>query len=310
MFTDSLSRRLRTTRPNPRGKTILIGARDISLFEAIERHGPLPSNLLFCLTKEHGRDLHTLQDRLTKLYNGTESDPPYLTRPAQQFASYRARYQPIVYDLAAPARAALLARRSGWSAPRTDPFVHRLMTACVMASFELTASQRGLRFIHRDEILGHTKCPDSTRSSPNPLALPSARGLLIPDDLFGLQYPNGYRFFAVEIDRRTESLKSSNPRQSTVHRKVTAYFDVLEGQTYRRQWGVPNLTVLTITTSATRLSNIVRKMERLTNPLAGRFLFKADDHFGADWRIPTEPMAHLLGVWTLAHGSLDIATTA
>ena len=206
MRTDTLNRRIRFAPPQPVGKAVLLTERDYAIFGAIDRHGPLPSNLLFELTRQHGRNAQTFKDRLTKLYNGAEDGRTYLTRPPQQFAAYDARYQPMVHDLAPAALTALDERRTRHSAPKTDAFHHRLMTACVMASLELEAGRRGLRFIHREEILRHAKCPEDTRHAIDPLRIPVAVPSLTaitPDERFAFDYGTGFRFFAVEVDRKT-----------------------------------------------------------------------------------------------------------
>lgn len=99
--------------PQPRGKRIDLSERDFAIFEALHRHGPLPTHYLYEFTRHFGRHLTSFQHRLTKLANGTENGTAYLPRPRQQFASYNARCQPIIYDLAAPALAALGGRGKG-----------------------------------------------------------------------------------------------------------------------------------------------------------------------------------------------------
>jgi len=286
---------------------------DYLLFEAIDRHGPLPSNYLYEFTRHQRRDRTHLQNRLTEFYNG-DAAGVFLTRPPQQFASYRARYQHVVYDLAPRARR-LLAERgtlTTYSRARADPFVHRLMTACVGASFELTAPALSLRYIPFQDVLEHPRC-GGARFAVNPLAMPiqaANNGEIIPDLLFGLEYPGaGFRFFAVEIDRNTESIERRNLRQSAFARKVECYVAALRDHSYRAWWGLPNLHVLSITTNVTHARKLVGYLrDHVPYQMQRRFAVTADITFGADWRVPNALLTHLLtDDWTTTDGSRNLS---
>lgn len=291
MKTDTLGRRLRFAPPQPRGKRINLTERDLAIFEALHRHGPLPTNYLSEFTRHFGNHLGSFQHRLTKLANGTETAHAYLTRPQQQFASYNARCQPIIYDLAAPALAVLAERGRLNRYPRTDPFLHRLMGATVSASIRLAAERHGCRHGSMDDIFRHPKCPEATRNASNPLALPIRSGTagkyLVPDDLFVIQHPGPKpRFFAVEIDRRTECINSDTAK-TAYGRKLHGYITALKNRLYHRHWGIPGFTVLTVTTNPVHLQDMVRYFQSLGEPqLTNRFLFKSKSHFGANWEVP------------------------
>lgn len=314
MSTDLLNRRLRFAPPKPEVRHLILQPADFAIFEAIDRHGPLPSNYLYEFTKLLRKDVANLKKRLTEFYNGDE-DGPYLIRPPQQFAGYHARYQHVVYDLAPRARHVLAERGAlaRYSPKRTDPFLHRLMAACVGASLELAASMLGLRYIRREEILSHPKCPDATRAAKNPMAIQlPARGdqkTLIPDDLFGLEYPGaGFRFFALEVDRNTESIERRSLDQNAFGRKIACYLAVLRNRIYRDHWGLPNLSVLTVTTNATHALNLLDHIRKRGEPrYADRFGFACDPSFGANWRVPRSVLWHLLDQpWTTPNGSKDM----
>ncbi len=310
MTTDTLQRRLRTAPPDPVVRRLALTEADHLLFEAIDRNGPLPSNYLYEFTRHLRRDRTHLQNRLTEFYNG-DARGPYLTRPPQQFSGYEARYQHLVYDLAPRARFALAERGNQASrVPRTDPFVHRLMTACVMASIELTAPTFDLRYISFGEILARPEC-ESARRAPNPLAVPlPSGGTLIPDGLFGFHYPGaGFRFFAVEIDRNTESLERTNLAQSSLGRKIAGYLALLADRTYRRWWGLPNLHILTVTTSETHARNILALIERQSAPAyQERFAAATEARFGANWRVPRDTLSQLVTKpWQTPEGTKNIA---
>lgn len=315
MKTDALDRRLRFAPPNPVVQRLVLTERDFLLFQAINRHGPLPAHYLFELTKHEARSYVHLQRRLTELYNG---DPAggYLTRPPQQFAGFEARYQHIVYDLTPRAKKVLAERGTftRFSPKRTDPFLHQLMGACVAASIELTASAKGLRYIPREEIFQHPNCPVATKAMLNPMAVPlygfSDQKAIVPDDLFGLEYPGaGFRFFAVEIDRNTESIERKDQSQNAFGKKITGYIDILKNQTFRTHWGLPNLHVLTVTTNATHGLNILEHVKRQNEPrLEGRFLMATEPSFGANWRVPQQVLSSLLEEpWQTPGGTKDLS---
>ena len=315
--TDTLARRLRFAKPNPVVSRLELTERDYLIFEAIDRHGALPANYLFALTKHVGRNYAWLQRRLTELYNGT-TEGSYLHRPQQQFAGYEAHYQHVVYDLTPKAKAVLAERGtlSNHSPRRSDPFIHQLMSACVGASIELATPDLGLQYISRDEILSGPKCPQATKDLPNPMAiaLPAfgEHKVLIPDDLFGLRGRDDkgdwFRFFAVEIDRNTESIERKTSGYNTFGSKIAGYLSILKAKSYRGHWGIPNLTVLTVTTNAVHAQNIIDYIKRQGEPTYGdRFAFQWESSFGANWRVPKELLSKLLNEpWTTASGLKDI----
>lgn len=310
MTVQTNNRRLRHAPPDPRVRRIVLTDADYLLFEVLERHGPLPSSYLYEFTRHLRKDRTYLQNRLTEFYNG-DAQGGLLVRPPQQFAAYEARYQHLVYDLTTRARHLLAERRTyrPHAIVRSDPFVHRLMCACIGATFELTAAANGMRYISFEEILSR-----SGRQSPskgNPLALPCpGNQTFIPDLLFGLEYPGaGYRFFTVESDRNTESIERRNLRQSAFGRKLTAYAAALDARSYRLAWGVPNLHVLTVTTNAVHSDNILQFVrDNIAPQHHAYFAVTLTTTFGTDWRVPKEPLSHLLlSPWRTAAGVRDLS---
>jgi hypothetical protein len=314
MKTDTLDRRLRWESPNHRVKRVSLTDADYLVFGAIDRHGPLPTNLIYEFTKHLRKDYTHLQNRLTEFYNGDEQGP-FLVRPPQQFAGFEARYQHLVYNLAPRARLALAECGTlvSNSPKRTDPFLHQLMGACVSASLELSAPAKGIRYIGRNEILTHDRCPQARKGASNPMAVQLPGGnTLIPDDLFGIEYPDvGFRFFAVEIDRNTESIERKNMDQNAFGRKVAGYLTVLRDRLYQSHWGLPNLSVLTVTTNATHARNILDYIDRqqAETRFKERFAFNFEPSFGANWRVPKTALTNLLNeLWTTVSGTKDISS--
>ena len=314
MAIDALARRLRFAPPRPVARRLVLTDADLLAFAAIDRHGPLPTPYLHDYTKHLRRDYSQLQNRLTELYNGTRAQPPWLVRPPQQFAGFQARDQHLVHDLAPPARLALAEAGilGRWTAKRTDPFLHRLMGACVGASLELAAQGRGLRYIAREEILSRPMAGHA-RAAANPIAIPlpglGEQRLLVPDDLFGLEYPGaGYRFFAVEIDRNTESIERKRLGQTAFGRKITGYLQLLRVGSYRDWWGIPNLSVVTVTTNEVHARNMFDWLGKQSEPAyAGRFGFACAPDFGANWRVPKGMLDLLDRPWRTTAGEWDIS---
>jgi hypothetical protein len=299
MPTDTLSRRIRFDSPSQRVTRLNLTEADYLLFEAIARHGPLPTPYLYAFTKHARKDYSHLQNRLTEFYNG-DAQGAYLSRPQQQFSGFHAHYSHMVYDLAPRARAALAERGTlpHISPRRSDPFLHQLMQACVGSSLELAAPDHGIRYIPRAEILAHPRLGNA-KGSKNPMALP-LRGYdtptLIPDDLFGFEYPGqGFRFFAVEIDRNTESIERTNLTYNSIGKKVAHYLQMLHGKIHTDWWGIPNLTILIVTTNATHARNILDYIQKQGDPkYEGRFAVITVSDFGANWRVPKDILTRLL----------------
>lgn len=273
MQTDILSRRLRHAPPQPRDSRISVTADDLAIFQSINRHGPLPSTYLHEYIK--AKSFAAFQHRLTKLYNGSRWTPPLLSRPQQQFQSFNARCQPLVYDLTEISQR-LLTDLGTALIRRTDPFVHRLMGACFGASMELACREAGLRYISRSEVLAKKGAS---------LGIPVRDSVLIPDDLFGLQYPDrSYRFFAIEFDRNSETIDGHSA--SAFSPKLKAYAEIADRGLYLSHWGVPSMMVLTVTTSEVRIDSLLKLARDRWANRAKRFLFKANAAFGTCWSIP------------------------
>ncbi len=295
---DALGRRLRFAPPQPKGEFIRITERDISSFEAINRHGPLPVHYLHHFAKGSRA---TLQRKLTRLTHGTTYDAPYLYRPEQQWASIDGKFQPNIYDLT-PRALAVLAERGARLNNRTDPFLHRFMAATATASIEIAATRSGYVYADFARLLAHEKCPEATRRAPNPLAISTSGKNVVPDAIFGLQKDRP-SFFAVEIDRRTESINSDTAK-TAFGRKLYGYVDVLENRTYRAHLGIPNLTVLTVTTNALHLQSMLNFYHSLNAPKYARhFLFKSVPGFTANWGVPPVMLDLFNEPWIAADGS-------
>jgi hypothetical protein len=74
-------------------------------------------------------------------------------------------------------------------------------------------------------------------------------------------------------------------------------------RTFKDVWGIPNMMVLTITTNATHMKNMMAYLQKLDPTLSERFLFKALPTFGSNWRVPPV-LTDILEPWQRADGSV------
>ena len=287
MAKDALNRRRRFEPAQSTGKRIVLTERDLLIFSALERHGVLPATYLYEFAKSAAGNMKGHQQRLTELFHedNTEHGGRYLNRPHQQWASPHARYQPISYELTAHGVKALRDHQIQQQCiiSPSGPFLHRAMTACLTASIDRACQDAGLRYISQGEILRRA----NVSGNKNPLALPTRYGVVIPDQLFGIDYGGAFRFFALEADRSTESLASKKYQQRSFEAKLLAYVEVLEQETFKTVWGIPMLYVAIVATSESHVEAMLRTIERIATPrIASRFLFKSEPVFGKYWIVP------------------------
>ena len=267
MRTDTLKRRLRFAPPAPtKNDNVVPQGADLAQWEAISRHGPLPITYL-----KHfgGRQYYpNLQRRYTRFFH-----TGWVSRPPRQFASFHARYSPLVYDLTPKAIAALGERACPLAPSRSAPFVHQLMQACVTASLEI---RFGDDFIPRDQLL----------DAPT-LAIDLGSSRIIPDDAFALRLPEGKkRFFLLEVDRNTESIERKSGGYNTWSKKAADYDRLFSGE-LKRAWGIPRATVLVVTTNERHLENIKTYVKQ-NSRYADRWQYALADTFGPNWRVPKD----------------------
>lgn len=287
MRTDALTRRIRFAKPQPLDYRIEISGADLAIFDALQRHGPLPTDILYLLAKAKRGNLQAHKHRLTQLYNGTVDGKRFLARPQQQFNNRDARYQPIIYDLDDNGWDELRKRdmQLSFCPDRRDPMIHRFFAATVSASLELRAADYAVRYIHEEEFGRRVR---SASRAITLAGIPQRK--VIPDFRFALEYTRnpGFRFFAVEIDRNTESGERKDKEQTSMEEKLQGYDQALSLKAFRDQWDVPNLTVLIYTTNQRHAENIRELVNRLRNPK--RFLVCSDPMFATRWTVPRGPL--------------------
>lgn len=285
----SRMRRVRT------GKRIELSPRDLEIFRLLSRYRYLSSTYIHSFVG--GASETRLKERLGDLFH-----EGYIDRPEQQWDLADARCRPAVYESGKGSVQALHShgvtlddQRTFLAATAHRQFLHSLMICKVLASLELgVRANTGLRLIAWPKIL--RRAPDTTRSLPTPFRLPvPSGGYLVPDGLFGIEYAHDdttrYRFFALEADRGTMPIVRSNQSQTSFMGKLAAYREVIARQVHKTHWGIPNLLVLTVTMSESRMREMIRCLGDHGGECAA-FLFAAAT--GADRKVPlprllTEP---------------------
>ena len=300
---DAIGRRKRD-RPVSTGKRVTPQARDLLWLQKIHRHGPLSSTYLHAFSKHLRRNEKRARDRLTDLFNEdcTPHGGPYLIRPWQQFQTYDARYQDLIYDLT-PAAEAALKDHGLWSEyvnPHSGPWTHRYMVSSITSSIELAAiDDPKLSYIPQEAILERA---DASLRYPVPFKNPVTRKMetkdLIPDAIFGLEYKQGkssqYRFFIVEADRATEPSRSSKFNRKSHLRNFLQYREYIGQGLYKKHLKLTaGIMVLTVTTNQHTMENMIKLVEETSKRGNSYLLFQTCKNFGRYFK-PPKPMRELL----------------
>jgi hypothetical protein len=291
--------------------------RDFDCLFALFTHGVLSTATVQKLAMPD-RNQRTVTDRFFLLKN-----PPneYVTQPAGQQRAKNANCTDLAFEIADKGAAGLV--DSGrisysdyalWNKLQSNfkpqHFDHDFATGFATASIELATRSHGLRFISWPEILNRAKCPSPTREADNPFAIryqtSDGRRSLIPDAIFGIEYPTGACFFALEMDMGTEPLKESELRYSTIDQKLKAYRTIINDGLFRSQFALPSLIVLILTRSAVRAGNLIERLRSLAardgKGSTSSILFNSlpQSTLGAN-RNPADPDHAPLALWSRAH---------
>jgi Replication-relaxation len=312
---DAINRR-RRERPQSTGKRVTPQPRDLLWFQKLHEHGPLSSTFLHEFSKHLAKNEKRSRDRLTDLFN--ESHTPhrgaYLARPWQQFQTFDARYQDLVYDLA-PAAERALKQQGVWhdtGAGPSGPWHHRYMVAAITASIELaTLDDPNLVYIPQHAILERA---NTTLRYPvpfrNPVTGKELQSDLIPDAVFGLEYRHSgnsaFRFFVVEADRATEPSRASKFNRKSHLRNFLQYREYVGRGLYKDHLKLTaGLLVLNVTTSEATMANML-KLAGEVSPGGNTYqLFQACPQFGKYFK-PAKPLDRLLAESWLRVGNADI----
>lgn len=297
MKTDALNRRKRTE-TQPTGKNPRLTSDVLAFLEGLRRYHPLPTRLAFEFYP--GITYYpSFQERLTDLtHERPDGEQPVIRRTEYFNPKGVLNSEPVWYELSD--RGERIARgnaKNPLDVPERDHIKHRAFNACVGASLEV-AKPDHMELVHLEDIVAHDRCPALTKRLSNPLLLSLGKQYVEADRLFGFKRGGGFDFYAVEIDRATET------NQRTIHDKLDRWSTVMTGKYHRSFWGIPNLKIMFITTAPGRIESLLAYLRG--KPNADRFLFKAFPQFGDDWRAPRRPLVELFEPWRTVNGEVDI----
>lgn len=219
--------------------------RELRWFKHIACHGPQSSQYLYELT----RDTHSCKDTALRQLRKLRA-AGFLYLPQQQRATEKADFKPYIYDLTKGGAAILKEQGQLEACVRpTGHWWHGYAVSCVTSSIEIWAARQSIRYIPTHIILERKNAS---------LAIPLAKGKVIPDQLFALDYGGLYRAFALEVDRGTEPIMSSSERKSLA-RSMDQYAKIIETEMYKSHYGLKtNLLVLWVFTKATRQAQFLK----------------------------------------------------
>lgn len=213
--------------------------RELRWFAHIDRHGPQSSEFLYECTRNTHPCRDTSQRRLQAL-----REAGYLILPPQQRQIAKADFNPYVYDLTGLGWETLACHQNIERSCRpTGHWWHGYWVAAVSSAIAIIAKRAGCSYIPTTQILAI--------NSVN-MAIPVGQAKLVPDQLFAIKYPDGYRAFALEVDRGTEPVRSTAARKS-LQRSVKQYKQIFSDQSYKTHYGLrSNLAVLWLFNNARR----------------------------------------------------------
>lgn len=302
---DTLGRRDRRL-PVSTGKRVGLTDRDLLWLRRLRVHGPLPTSFLLRLAVGEGDSVKRARERLTDLFNEAETPHggPYLTRPPQQFHTLDSRYNQIVYDLAPAGRKALEALPDCPPPPSlTGPWLHRFMTSTVVASVRLAVEARSdVRFITEQTILARANASiDATVALPDPRTRQVRKVTLRPDALFGIEYltqrGSRFRFFAVEADRSTEPLTSTNFNRKSAEKQFELYRAYIGEGAYKAHLKLTSpLLVLNVSSDPARTAKLIDLGLTKFGPQSFQ-LFQSWEAFSPPFRPPDPNDSLLLSAW-------------
>jgi hypothetical protein len=242
--------------------------REVRWFKHLERHGPQSSFRLFDVTRDTHRCKDTALRQLQRLRAGG-----FLYLPPQQRATERAEFNPYVYDLTPKAQRWLSDRDLAELTVRpTGHWWHGYMVSSITSEIDLTATRAGLGYIPAHEILARKGAT---------LGIPVGGKTLIPDQLFALKYPTGFRLYMLEADRGTEPFTSGAARKN-LEESILQYASVLQHGTYKTHYGVQaNLMNLFVFATPHRAARFLQLVADTAPQAAANLLVQVQPDNGA-----------------------------
>jgi hypothetical protein len=183
---------------------------------------------------------------------------------------------------------------------------HKIMISNSIADFEINLPKHGCRFIPRDEIVDMSK--------PYPLAMhvPEVKLTVHPDDIFGIEYPDGSkRFIAFEAENEKKIRPSERTKRSTIG-TIMNYRALLNAEAYK-QHGMKSLLVAIMMSDKQKMKTAIRFLPDYisgTKPFIFRYTKAYSSQDIVSYTMDEEPYAKpngkTLEPWQCVGGTFDI----
>jgi DNA-binding transcriptional ArsR family regulator len=166
---------------------------------------------------------------------------------------------------------------------------HTLSVADFMIGLELACRSRGdISLIREDEIIA--AAPEKTRAAREPLRWLVDKVVMgkretfsvVPDGLFGLAFPNGTAaYFVLEVDRGTIPITRTDSQGTLAWRKniaykLATYYEGWKAGRHEKQFGIKQVRVAMVTTSADRVRNMTAIVDDITESRGSNFFLFVD----------------------------------
>lgn len=265
-------------------KNIRITERDLHIIRHVFRYRLLNSKQIATLTEGSHQNLLR---RLKLLYNNR-----YLDRPISQIDYYRAGgSHPIVYALGNHG-ADLLRTKFGiprqeinWTAKNRSVkrhFIqHTLSVSEILVRLESACRNGDVEFLEKEKALRNLTNTSTARKKLGwNVSVPFDKETfsigVIPDYLFGLHPKNGTDtvYFFLEVDKGTMPVTRKNLKQTSMYRKLIAYYETWKQRLHASLFGLKRFRVLIVTNSKERANHIISANKLLNDGKgSGIFLF-------------------------------------
>jgi Replication-relaxation len=271
---------------------LTLTARDLRLLAHVARHRFLSSAHLCAL--DGGSSQNVLRC-LRALF-----DHGYLDRPsAQKIGLSEDGPRPFIYGLGKKGARALREQGNSidiggdWTEKNKRAgaiFIeHTLEVADFMTGLELACRTRGDAELMREhEIL--SLAPEETRTAREPLRWKVDKVVMgrkeifsvVPDGLFGLVFPDETAaYFVLEVDRGTiplirTDIPGTPAWRKSIAYKLSTYWEGWKAQQHLAQFGVKQVRVAMVTSSAERVRNMLSVIDEITDGRGSNFFLFVD----------------------------------
>jgi Replication-relaxation len=285
------NRRPRFSRSHVPDEHISLTERDRNIIFEISKYGFLRSTHIFDLLGDNHRSLN---NRLTKMYRSH-----FLDKPKKQRVCYEDNTKPHVYAVGNRG-ASILEEEFGipknnlyWKSKNdtsNQHIKHSLLIADLLIALKRSCrTQRGIELVEYNELF--ESFPETTQNAHNPLKMTvqipktdSTETLsTIPDSIFSLRVPGStesgeMKNFFYEADRGTMPVRRVELRQSAFYKKMLIYSEVGKQKLHTQRYNFTNLRILTVTSTAIRMENIIKANKELFGGKGSRmFLFTHEE---------------------------------